>query len=464
MIRLNLTQRIWFSFISILLLVALMIGVIYPISLKSALTEETYRIIEQEQMRYANPGGEHVVPPQTEMDFIEQREAARSVFHFFLMNQLATLEGEGEPVPDEALQEMGARAQEQMTRRGRYELTYNGATLFYVVYKVYTTNGEAYHISYMWDTYRDQMVDRLWGQLSYIMLFAGLMSLVPAFWLKHYLRQPLTSLGNHFEQIAERNWKEPFYWDGDEDFEKLSNQFEKMRQNLIRYDSAQKTFMQHASHELKTPIMIVKSYAQSVKDGITPKEDVDQTMDIIIEESNRMEKRVKDMLYYTKLDSLKEAPMEKTEFPFGSIAYKVEQRFRMTREDVSIFVAGDHVMFEADKDQLGVLLENLVENALRYAVDAIELRAEATADENLIHVHNNGEAIPNDELKHLFTPFRKGNKGQFGLGLAIVKSIAELHGGQAEVTNEGDGVTFTIRFPNQPALGEGTDDVKGYGT
>lgn len=445
MIRLNLTQRIWFSFISILLLVALLIGVIYPISLKGALTEETYRIIEQEQMRWANPQGEHVVPPQSELDFIERREAERSVFHFFLMNQLATIEGD--PVPNDVLQEMGERAQEQMTRRGRYELTYNGATLFYVVYKVYTTSGEAYHVSYMWDTYRDQMVDRLWGRLSYIMLFAGLMSLVPAFWLKHYLRQPLTSLGNHFEQIAERNWKEPFYWNGDEDFEKLSKQFEKMRQNLIRYDSSQKTFMQHASHELKTPIMVVKSYAQSVKDGVTPKEDMNETMDVIIEEANRMEKRVKDMLYYTKLDSLKEAPMDITEFPFGSIAYRVEQRFRVTREDVNIFVKGEQVMIRGDKDQMNVLLENLVENALRYAIDTLELTAEEEENNVFIHVRNNGENIPEDEIEHLFTPFRKGNKGQFGLGLAIVKSICDLHHGQTEVKNEEDGVTFTIILP-----------------
>ncbi|CAM3943259.1 sensor histidine kinase [Alkalicoccus chagannorensis] len=442
MIRLNLTQRIWFSFISILLLVALLIGIIYPVSLQGALTEETYRIIEQEQMRFADPQGEHIIPPESELEFIERREQERSVFHFFLMNQMATLEGD--PVPNEVLQEMAQSAQDQMTRRGRYELTYNEATLFYVVYKVYTTSGEAYHISYMWDTYRDQMVDRLWGRLSYIMLFAGLMSLLPAFWLKHYLRQPLISLGNHFEQIAERNWKEPFHWRGDEDFEKLSNQFEKMRQNLIRYDSAQKTFMQHASHELKTPLMVVKSYAQAVKDGVTTKENMDETMDVIIDEADRMEKRVRDMLYYTKLDSLKETPMEMTTFPFGSIAYKVEQRFRLAKENVRFTIHGAETEIYGDKDQIYVLVENLAENALRYADDWIEMDAGETEDALFIRVRNNGENIPDDEIDHLFTPFRKGNKGQFGLGLAIVKRICELHEGYPVVENEEDGVSFTM--------------------
>ncbi|SDY45713.1 two-component system, OmpR family, sensor histidine kinase CssS [Evansella caseinilytica] len=445
MIKMNLTQRIWISFIAIILMVGLLIGIIYPISLKSTLTEETYRIIEQEQLRFSDPYGEYLIPPQSEVDFIERREAERSVGHLFLMNQYGKLEGD--PVPTEVVLEMSERAHNQMTRRGRYELTYNGATLFYVVYKVYTTGGEAYHISFMWDTYRDQMVNRLWGRLSYIMVLAGILSLIPAFWLKHYLKQPLTSLGNHFEQIAKRNWQEPFHWEGDKDFEKLSEQFEKMRQNLKRYDAAQKTFIQHASHELKTPIMVVKSYAKSVKDGILPKENLEKTMDVILEESNRMEKRVKDMIYYTKLGSFKEAPMNKELFFFGAIAYGIEERFRLQRDNVRIRVNGDNTEIYGDRELLGVLLENLVENALRYAESWIEIAAEEEEDLVTISVMNNGEQIPESEIEHIFTPFRKGNKGQFGLGLAIVNRICELHGGYPTVFNEAAGVRFTMVLP-----------------
>lgn len=444
MIRLNLTQRIWFSFISILLFVGLLIGIIYPLSLNSTLTEETYRIIEQEQTRYTNPYGQHMVPPNSELDFIERREAERSVGHLFLMNQFGTLEGD--PVPNDVLAEMGEKAQDQVARRGRYELNFNDATLFYVVFKVYTTSGEAYHISYMWDTYRDQMVNRLWSRLSVIMLIAGLMSLIPAFWLKSYLKSPLNTLGNHFEKIADRNWKEPFHWEGDKDFEKLSGQFESMRQNLIRYDSAQKTFIQHASHEMKTPIMVVKSYAQSVKDGILPKNNIEETMDVIIQESERMEKRVRDMLYYTKLDSLKEAPMEWSEFPFGAIAYDLENRFRVARDDITIQVKGDSTRVKGDRELLSVLLENLLENGLRYAESTMIMRAEDQADHTLITVWNDGDPIPENEVEHIFTPFSKGNKGQFGLGLAIVNRICELHNGSPSVKNEEGGVTFYIRL------------------
>ncbi|WP_100398194.1 sensor histidine kinase [Bacillus sp. FJAT-44742] len=446
MMKVNLTQRIWLSFIAIIVLVGLTITVIYPISIRGTLTDETYRIIEQEQARFANPFSDYFSPPQSELDFIERREAERSVGHLFLFDQLGTLRGEPIP-PDEVLQEIVSNAVNQEGNRQRYELTYHGATLFYVISRIESDGEEAYQISYMWDTYRDLMVNRLWERLVYLMLITSALSLLPAIWLKRYLRQPLRVLGDRFEQIAKRNWKEPFRWEGDEDFQKLSDQFERMRQNLIRYDRSQKTFIQHASHELKTPIMVVKTYAQSVKDGIMPKDDLGQTMDVILEEADRMDKRVKDMLYFTKLDALKKETINLEELVFGALAFRIEERFRMQREDISFVIEGADLKFKGDSEHLQVLLENLVENSMRYAKDTIWIRAVDEGTNIAIIVKNNGEKIEEEDIPHLFDPFRKGNKGQFGLGLAIVRRIAELHHGYHEVFNEEDGVSFKITIP-----------------
>lgn len=271
--------------------------------------------------------------------------------------------------------------------------------------------------------------------------------MLPAIWLKHYLRQPLIKLGNHLELIANRQWKEPLKWKGDEDFRRLADQFERMRQNLNLYDRSQKTFIQHASHELKTPIMVIKSYAHSVKDGILPKGNLEQTMDVIIEETNRMERRVIDMLYFTKLDSITDESFKQEELVFGDIAFRIEERFRVQREDVRIIVEGAETKFKGDPEQIQVLLENLVENALRYAEDTIWIRSKIDGDKFILSVENNGEPIPTHDLSQLFHPFYKGNKGKFGLGLAIVKRIAELHGGCPKVENTDHGVRFVISFP-----------------
>ncbi|WP_100406534.1 sensor histidine kinase [Bacillus solitudinis] len=450
MIKVNLTQRIWLAFISLIVLVGLSMIIIYPISIKGTLTEETYRIIELEQTRLAYPLLDLINPPRNELDFIERREAERSVGHFFIYATLGqTPEGSALP-PVEVLQEMAQNAYRQEMDRGRYEIQYRGATVFYVITKAQISGSSAFHISYMWDTYRDQMVNRLWERLMYLLLLTSGLSLLPAIWLKHYLRQPLIVLGNHLDQIANRDWKEPLKWQGDEDFQRLSDQFEKMRQNLHSYDRAQKTFIQHASHELKTPIMVIKSYAQSVKDGILPKGNIEQTMDVIVEEANRMERRVIDMIYYTKLDSLKEESPKHDEVIFGSIAFQIEERFRVQREDVKIVILGAEVRMQADHEQLEVLLENLVENALRYAESTIWVQATTYEDKVEVTVENNGEHIPEYDLPQLFNPFYKGNKGKFGLGLAIVKRIAELHQACPKVENTEKGVKFTIIFPIIP--------------
>lgn len=463
MIKINLTRRIWLAFVSLIVLVALSIIIVYPLSIRGALTEETYQIIDNRVRDLLTGEGSYqdrISPEQPGFyqSRVEQRATVSFTARFVdgLTGDIAFSNIFDVP-PEQLSQEMLSNAYEQNAPRGQYEATFDGQTLFYVINE---TSDDFYLITYMWDTYRDEMVQNLWERLLYLLLLTSALSLLPAIWLKHYLRQPLAVLENHLEQIANRNWQEPLRWEGDEDFERLSYQFERMRQNLNSYDRAQKTFIQHASHELKTPIMVIKSYAQSVKDGILPKENLNQTMDVITEEANRMERRVIDMLYYTKLDQMKKDQLNVETIPFGKLAYQIEERFRYQREDVAIGVEGAEIMIEVDPEQCEVLLENLVENGLRYAKDHLFIRAEQDETNTYLIVENEGEPIDAD-LTRLFNPFYKGNKGKFGLGLAIVKQIADLHYGTAKVENIEEGVRFTITLPrSQKQLVDGKGKKK----
>lgn len=449
-IRLNLTKRIWLSFMILVLLVGVVIAVIYPLSIKGTLTEETYQIIETEQQRYTFPDRDAPLPPETDQDFIERRDASRSVGHT-LITRLYRGPLQGDPIPNEVIVEMRKNALNQEVAKARYELTYNNqASLFYVISKVQVNSQEAYFISYMWDTYRNQMIERLWWRLILILVFAMILSLLPAIWIARYLRRPLTVLGERFDQIANRNWKEPFVWEGDEEFQKLSNQFESMRQNLMRYDKTQKTFIQHASHELKTPIMIIKSYAQSIKDGVMP-DSMENTMDVILNESDRMDQRVKSMLTYIKLDSIDEPEGSYERFRFGGLAEEIRDRFMYQRDDVTISISGENIMLSAVQEQMLTALDNLVQNALRYARSEISIEAKEHEDSIHISVSNDGEPISfkTGEKERLFEPFQKGDKGQFGIGLAIVKKVAERHKGHAKVVNKENGVTFSIVIPKK---------------
>ncbi|UTR07809.1 HAMP domain-containing histidine kinase [Alkalihalobacillus sp. LMS6] len=462
MIKINLTRRIWLAFVSLIVLVALSIIIVYPISIRGALTEETYQIIDnsvRDQLMQEDANWETFLSQQP--GFYQSRQEQRATVSFLIEITGSTYAIYNTPidvVPDPPVhEEMRYNAIEQDNQTGRYETTFGGQTLFYTINDLASPaeGSDLYLITYMWDTYRDEMVQNLWERLLYLLLLTSALSLLPAIWLKHYLRQPLAILENHLEQIANRNWQEPLKWEGDEDFERLSYQFERMRQNLNSYDRAQKTFIQHASHELKTPIMVIKSYAQSVKDGILPKENLGKTMDVITEEANRMERRVIDMLYYTKLDQMQKEQLKVEAFPFGKLAYQIEERFRYQRDDVTILVQGAEKVMKADIEQCEVLLENLVENGLRYAQRELTIKAEEDERYSYVIVENEGDPIDAD-LSKLFSPFYKGNKGKFGLGLAIVKQIAELHHGFAKVENIDKGVRFTIGLP-KPHQAEALD-------
>ncbi|HEX6922734.1 MAG TPA: HAMP domain-containing sensor histidine kinase [Bacillales bacterium] len=442
-LKLNLTQRIWLSFSSLVIFVGLVIAVVYPISIQDALEEQTYKIIEREQLHI----GQNQFDLDSRVGFLESRQEARSVNHIFVSNQITLVRGK--TVPGSVLQKMGHKALQQEDSLGRYKLGYNGGTLFYVIRKTTLNGHNAYLISYMWDTYINEMTETLWKRLLWILFVAGLLGIGFSFWLARYLRRPLIMLGNRFEEIAKRNWQTSFKWEKGDEFQHLSEQFEYMRQNLLRYDRSQKTFIQHASHELKTPIMIINSYAQSVKDGILPKDNLGETMDVIVSESERMDQRVKELIYYTKLDTLKDETPERSEILFGPIAEDVVERLRVQREDADFRITGKETVFHVDREQWQVLIENLLENALRYAESEICVEARVNEEWAVLEVYNDGEIIPENEQEHLFDPFFKGRKGKFGLGLAIVKRIVELHDGEITVRSEANGTRFVVTVPKR---------------
>ncbi len=214
------------------------------------------------------------------------------------------------------------------------------------------------------------------------------------------------------------NWKKPFEWKSGDEFERLSTQFENMRRNLLRYDESQKYFLQQASHELKTPIMVIESYAQSVKDGIYPQGSLDDSMDIIIDEAAQMEKRVRKLLYYTRVDSLRDEKPTLNAFKFGPIAETVKKRLAQQRPGLVVEISGHDVPLNVDEEQWMLVLENLMENALRYAQKFIKLSAVLQENQTQITIENDGATIPEEELKDMFIPFKKGKKGSIRIGVS----------------------------------------------
>lgn len=212
--------------------------------------------------------------------------------------------------------------------------------------------------------------------------------------------------------------------------DELSNQ-QKIREEMI----------QNISHDLKTPIATIKSYCESIKDGIYPYDTLEGSVDVIWEHADRLEKKVYSLITYNKIGYLQDTCVGDN-LLMKPVIEKAILSCKVLRNDISIDTSEvyDDVYFHGEEEPWRTAIENLLENSLRYAKSVIKI----SLSDNLFEISNDGELMPKERLDKLFKPYEKGNKGNFGLGLSIVKRVCETYGYNVVGENKADGVVFRI--------------------
>ncbi|KEZ48600.1 sensor histidine kinase [Metabacillus indicus] len=442
----SLAFQIWIVISGILLLISLVLMIIFPTTLRNFFTNEIYNTIENEQhilteyrlqgdmdMDPLNPNGEKLSPD-------------RSVQHIILPENAPFFYNE-KKLPLRFLQETQSLAARQEAITEEYSRVIGDERLFFVIKKVSLDGQPAFLLSYAWDSYRNDLVLTLFKQLVLVMIIVFLFSWLPSIWLAKYLSRPLVSLEKDVKRISNEDWHEPVILERSDEIGKLGSSIEQMRQRLVKKDEAQRTLLQNISHDLKTPVMVIRGYAKSVNDGIYPKGDLTSTMEVIEEESERLEKKIKDLLYITKLDYLSSRNASKEKLYLNRIVQEVIERIRWSRQELDYSIQLEEAVIHGDQELWMKLLENLFENQLRYADTIIGAKLTREGSDYLLKIWNDGPPIEEDILVHLFEPFHKGSNGEFGLGLNIVKRIAELHGGKVWAVNEHGLSTFYVKIP-----------------
>ncbi|MGX1079722.1 signal transduction histidine kinase [Bacillus sp. SLBN-57] len=107
----------------------------------------------------------------------------------------------------------------------------------------------------------------------------------------------------------------------------------------------------------------------------------------------------------------------------------------------------EETMLTGDQEQWSKLLENVLENQIRYAETFIDISVRSTKEHTLITIKNDGPHIEEEMLSSLYEPFNKGKKGEFGIGLSIVKRILTLHHADMTIRNDQTGVCYSISVP-----------------
>ena len=239
------------------------------------------------------------------------------------------------------------------------------------------------------------------------------------------------------DHMPENNYRNSYIDDGDDEIETLSRKIDKIRNIINKNEANREMMLQNISHDLKTPIAVIKSYAEAIGDGI---EDVSQTQ-IIIEQSAKLEKKVRNLIEFNKLEYLYTDQFENVNMK--EIVEKIVNNCKHI-SSIEFELDLDDSCFLGRAENLFTVVENIVDNGMRYAKEKITI----TLHNRVLSIHNDGEAISQDFIQNGFRPYSKGHEGKFGLGMSIVVKTLERFDLKLMVANENGGVTFKILEKN----------------
>lgn len=214
-----------------------------------------------------------------------------------------------------------------------------------------------------------------------------------------------------------------------------------MTSELQKQQREKEEMVQNISHDLKTPIATIKSYGEAIKDGIYPYDTLEKSVDVIIEHADRLEKKVQSLILLNKVGYLQDEESKGARVDMNKVIDQVLLSLKMVRPEISLEKKAEKNVFcQGTEDSWRIVIENLMDNGLRYAQTHILV----TLKQNELCVINDGKTIADHDLERIFRPYEKGTDGKFGLGLSIVHKVCVSYGYHVDAENLQDGVCFRI--------------------
>ena len=227
----------------------------------------------------------------------------------------------------------------------------------------------------------------------------------------------------------------------------------KLQQDIERERQLEKTrkeFISGVSHELKTPLSVIRSFAEGIQDGVS--KDTTYYTNVILEETDNMNRLIVEMLELAKLES-GTYKLEMSTFSIGELIQQVYTKllFSMEEKHLQVDIHADSSLFvKANRSRIEQVVVNLLSNAIRYTPDGEKIHVSVieTEDTVKIEIENTGNPIPEESLEKIWDRFyrldasRSRHTGGTGLGLSIVKNILDLHHAEYGVYNTTNSVVF----------------------
>ncbi len=276
------------------------------------------------------------------------------------------------------------------------------------------------------------------GQLLYITLIVIVLACFISYFLSNKITEPITKITKKAKELGEGNYNIEFDSSDVLEIDELANTLNHVSKDLSKIDTLRRDLMANVSHDLKTPLTMIRAYAEMVRDiSYKDKEKREKDLNVIIEETERLNVLVNDILDLSKMQAnADELSLEK--FDLCEVIKEVMTRYEIlkTTEDYKFIIEiPDKAEVNADKKKITQVIYNLINNAINYTGSdkKVIIRLKNTRKEYIFEVEDTGKGIKKEEIPYIWDKYYKKDKKHqrnvvsTGIGLSIVKEILTKH-------------------------------------
>ena len=299
---------------------------------------------------------------------------------------------------------------------------------------------------------------QLRAQLVYIVIILVIVSVIVSIFISKSINNPILKIINSAKELGKGNYNVKFEKSNIAELDELSEVLTVAASEMGKTDELRRDLIANVSHDLKTPLTMIKAYAEKVKDiSYKDKEKMDNDLEVIIKETDRLNNLVNDLLELSKLES------KKNELNIEQYNLIESLNDILTRYDIVIEKNGykfeidipDEAIVNADKAKVEQVIYNLINNAIEHTGDdlVVKIKIEKQKDGIMLSITDTGKGISEKEIPLVWTRYYTKEKRHrrnivgSGIGLSIVKKILEEHNFKYGIDSKlGEYTTFYVKF------------------
>lgn len=298
-------------------------------------------------------------------------------------------------------------------------------------------------------------------QLVYILLIVLVMSIVISILFSRFISTPIVNMTTEAQKMSYGNYDVHFNPSGFNEIDDLSNTMASAAKSIARLDETSREMIANVSHDIKTPLTMIRAYAEMIRDiSGNNKKKRDQHLEIIIQETEHLDKLTTDMLELSRLKA-EQVTINITSFDLQADIDKAIRGFRSITDNKGIIFETEcepELVAVGDENKICEVLYNFIGNAIKHVGDDNKVFIKANLlPKNMIRVEvtDHGPGIDENDIPYIWDRYYKSDRSYHraqqgtGLGLAICKAILEEHKAVYGVNSKlGEGSSFYFEIPS----------------